>query len=720
MSDPASHVNELRLLELKKLRGGLSPEEEAHRASLSGVVPTSAPRGFDVRAAAAQVRALLDSAPATPPEAVPVKPATAAAFAPALPVVLPPAAPPEADPRQEACAVPLSDAWSTAAPDPTAAAGEEGARDPGAAPAAPVYDAAAYGLDPNDPDAAAWAAWYAEQGWDPATAYAYAQQMNAQYETDASGAGAESAACDRGAGELLAQDPSAVAPPAIPEATPGGPEEIPDLLPEDELSSAAASPAHGDVAAADEHAGPRESLDGLLATPPGEDATAFTPMSSGEALREIPPLELEALDGPLDEPAAVGPGEPDVAVDLWPTFGDPAPADGLADPEGAEPPLEVTDASAAAAPSVDWAEHAVPAGEEPVDFTAFEAEPAAATPAPEGGREAEQTAMWEFPAALRQDFGAELPAQPDVSAGAADEFTPADLAGSAVEMPLLETPPLPEEGNPPSVPAAGIGGERVAESLEPPPPELLEIQDDDILEVGDAVVEVAEAATADPLQTSGGAPPEEAVLPPPDIEPLNAVEAVEFVTTPLEETSAFDPPPPLEPTLAFDPPPLEPAADELEPSPLVPALNTTAEPFPEPETQPFPEPEPQPLPVSYVSGTHRVVVHTADGQVKRGTVSDLALESGEVLLTAQGGLAAESIAVEQIKAIFFMLPPGAEPAEPDGRKVRVTFRDGRQVAGFSADYAPERFGFFMVPADTRTHTARIWVYRAAVRQVSIS
>jgi hypothetical protein len=106
--------------------------------------------------------------------------------------------------------------------------------------------------------------------------------------------------------------------------------------------------------------------------------------------------------------------------------------------------------------------------------------------------------------------------------------------------------------------------------------------------------------------------------------------------------------------------------------------------------------------------------------VKRGTVSDLALESGEVLLTAQGGLAAESIAVEQIKAIFFMLPPGAEPAEPDGRKVRVTFRDGRQVAGFSADYAPERFGFFMVPADTRTHTARIWVYRAAVRQVSIS
>ena len=52
--------------------------------------------------------------------------------------------------------------------------------------------------------------------------------------------------------------------------------------------------------------------------------------------------------------------------------------------------------------------------------------------------------------------------------------------------------------------------------------------------------------------------------------------------------------------------------------------------------------------------------------------------------------------------------------------MRVTFRDGRQVAGYSPDYDPKLAGFFMLPADTRTNTGRIWVYRAAVREVSVS
>jgi len=123
---------------------------------------------------------------------------------------------------------------------------------------------------------------------------------------------------------------------------------------------------------------------------------------------------------------------------------------------------------------------------------------------------------------------------------------------------------------------------------------------------------------------------------------------------------------------------------------------------------------------TFVAGTHRVVVHTTDGLVKRGTVTDLALEGNEVVLAPVAGGTIEKLATGRIKAIFFMLPPGENPPVPEGKKVRVTFRDGRQVAGFSPDYEPTRFGFFMVPVDARTHTARIWVYRASVRQVSTS
>jgi hypothetical protein len=73
-----------------------------------------------------------------------------------------------------------------------------------------------------------------------------------------------------------------------------------------------------------------------------------------------------------------------------------------------------------------------------------------------------------------------------------------------------------------------------------------------------------------------------------------------------------------------------------------------------------------------------------------------------------------------VKAIFFMLTPGERPPAPLGKRVRVAFRDGRQVAGFSPDYQEGGAGFFMIPADTRTNTGRIWVYQAAVKQVSVT
>jgi hypothetical protein len=114
------------------------------------------------------------------------------------------------------------------------------------------------------------------------------------------------------------------------------------------------------------------------------------------------------------------------------------------------------------------------------------------------------------------------------------------------------------------------------------------------------------------------------------------------------------------------------------------------------------------------------VVHLLDGQVLRGTLTDADLEAPELELDSGNPGALEQVATATIKAIFFMLAPGELPPVAGGKRVRVTFRDGRQVAGFSDDYREERVGFFMVPVETRTNTARIWVYEAAVKQVSVS
>jgi hypothetical protein len=121
-----------------------------------------------------------------------------------------------------------------------------------------------------------------------------------------------------------------------------------------------------------------------------------------------------------------------------------------------------------------------------------------------------------------------------------------------------------------------------------------------------------------------------------------------------------------------------------------------------------------------VRGVHRAVVHTLEGQVKRGFIEDADLGGPALPLSAAQGAEPELLPTDHVKAIFFMLGTGEQPPTPEGSRVRVTFRDGRQVAGFSPGYREDSFGFFMIPADARTSTSRIWVYRSAVKQVAVS
>jgi hypothetical protein len=122
---------------------------------------------------------------------------------------------------------------------------------------------------------------------------------------------------------------------------------------------------------------------------------------------------------------------------------------------------------------------------------------------------------------------------------------------------------------------------------------------------------------------------------------------------------------------------------------------------------------------AFIEGEHRVIIHTVEGQVKRGAIRDVDLLDEVIPLEQQTGFAPERIPVTRVKAIFFMLATGSRPPQTEGQqKVRITFTDGRQVAGFSNDYKNPGQGFFVIPADTRTNTSRIFIYRASVQAVA--
>ncbi len=286
----------------------------------------------------------------------------------------------------------------------------------------------------------------------------------------------------------------------------------------------------------------------------------------------------------------------------------------------------------------------------------------------------------EEPTAVLWEAGpVEEPAAPlaDLVAGSPAELAtwdaPPDAPGPAVDAEDPGPPPLP----PPDPAFAGV----VVEDAEEHVPEVLA---EDLEEIVDEVpAPTVEVATVSFLDEEG---------PVEDVVSLDALLAT--------------PPPPAAESLAPPlPPPLPPAPPSAGPPPVVPP--------PAPSAAGAFAASP-----SFVSGEHRVVLHTVEGQVLRGSLANADLADVELPLLQPNGAVAR-VPAEQVKAIFFMLPPDERPVQAAGTRVRLTFGDGRQLSGLSPDYAPDSPGFFVLPLDTRTHTARVWVFRAAVRQLTV-
>jgi hypothetical protein len=323
--------------------------------------------------------------------------------------------------------------------------------------------------------------------------------------------------------------------------------------------------------------------------------------------------------------------------------------------------------------------------------------------------------------------GEVLAGEPEAPAGppGADLFAgvPVGLPGAD---PFAEAP----AGSPGADLFAAPPAEAAVDAGAPLAAEPLEVSDDQILEVGEEVV-----AVPDDIPTLEGVElVEEPPAAAPEPEPVPAPPAAEPPPPPAAAVPEAVEPPPAPPAVLAPPTPPavlapatrpavqswaggEPAAPEGEPVPLE---SLTIDEAPLEVAAPPAVPAPPPPAQRVVAGLHRVVVHTVEGQVKRGSLSDPDLEASELVLFPQPSGPTEALPAERVRAIFFMLGSGEKPPAPEGQKVRVTFKDGRQVAGFSPDYDPAANGFFMIPADTRTNTARIWVYRSAVRQVSVS
>ena len=124
---------------------------------------------------------------------------------------------------------------------------------------------------------------------------------------------------------------------------------------------------------------------------------------------------------------------------------------------------------------------------------------------------------------------------------------------------------------------------------------------------------------------------------------------------------------------------------------------------------------------------NKVVVHFQNGTILKGTTGDFFPNKNQFHLIDVEGKA-EVIEVNQLKAIFFVKDLVGDKSRPDhydlnasgaGRKIHVEFFDNEVVIGHTLGYSPDRQGFFMTPADPQSNNGRIFVVRAAAKNIKL-
>jgi hypothetical protein len=124
---------------------------------------------------------------------------------------------------------------------------------------------------------------------------------------------------------------------------------------------------------------------------------------------------------------------------------------------------------------------------------------------------------------------------------------------------------------------------------------------------------------------------------------------------------------------------------------------------------------------------NKVVVHFLDGRIVKGVTNDFFPNKPVFHVIQNGNGKADKTDVSQLKAIFFVKSFEGDVNHMDrrnvertglGKRIRVKFKDGEILIGYTTGYAANRPAFFVFPADPKSNNDRVFVLSAATDDVS--
>ena len=124
-------------------------------------------------------------------------------------------------------------------------------------------------------------------------------------------------------------------------------------------------------------------------------------------------------------------------------------------------------------------------------------------------------------------------------------------------------------------------------------------------------------------------------------------------------------------------------------------------------------------------GKNKVVVRFKDGSILKGNTRDFLPNKNQFHLESEDGEVAE-ISVEKLKAVFFVKDFAGDKDHVEsyedemagyGRKIKVNFSDGETIIGYTMGYSPDRQGFYITPAETKSNNERVFVVTSASEKI---
>ena len=113
----------------------------------------------------------------------------------------------------------------------------------------------------------------------------------------------------------------------------------------------------------------------------------------------------------------------------------------------------------------------------------------------------------------------------------------------------------------------------------------------------------------------------------------------------------------------------------------------------------------------------KVVLRYRDGRTERAMLEPIDATHERLIIRHDDGDAVE-VPFADLKAVFFPRTAPDEALEPaNGMRIAVEFNDGEVIRG-TAQYNPERNGFFLFP-DDRSKSERIFVVNSAIVSIEV-